>query len=92
MKRQPMSKGQQAVWKWVHTYIRRHGFPPALEEIRLAFQWSSRNAVAQHLSGLRKKGYVDWHTGRARTLHLLTPTQWEKKCRSGQTPKRGKRR
>ncbi len=43
----------------------------SLRELMAKFGWASNNAAERHLGELKRKGYVTWTPGKARTLVRL---------------------
>lgn len=66
-----LTNTQAAVLEFIQKYLAAHRYPPTLAEINSHFDWSSNNAAAGHLYGLRRKGYVDWRPGDARTIQVI---------------------
>jgi repressor LexA len=61
---------QQEVLLWISGYIDTHGYSPTIRQIGHAFGWTT-NGVVCHLRPMRKKGYVSWVDGEARTLRVI---------------------
>jgi len=68
--RQPLTPRQQDVLDWITGYINVHGYSPTIRQIGHAFGWTT-NGVVCHLRPMRKKGYVSWVDGEARTLRVI---------------------
>ena len=71
MKNDDLTDKQAAVLAFIRSYLAVHRYPPTLAEINDHFGWSSNNAAQGHLYGLRRKGYVTWRPGEARTIQIL---------------------
>ena len=69
--RRPMTSAQQRLYELIVGYTCAHGYPPTLRELREAVGTASTNAVADHLKALRKKGWINWTPGLARTLKAV---------------------
>lgn len=46
------------VYEWLRSYIRKQGYAPSYEEIRLGLGLNSLNTVAHHLRKLEANGYL----------------------------------
>lgn len=51
--------------------IERNEFPPTVRDLAIVLKIRSPNGVMSHLRPLRKKGWLDWQDGKARTLRLI---------------------
>lgn len=69
--RQPLTARQQAVLDWIRGFIDVHGYSPTVRQVAFAFNWRTPNAAATHLRPMRKKGWVTWEEGKARTLRIV---------------------
>ncbi|MEJ2235463.1 MAG: transcriptional repressor LexA [Syntrophobacteria bacterium] len=54
-----LTKQQTRIYRYLETYLRRHGRPPSYQEIRNHFGFRSLNSVAKHLKQLERKGYLE---------------------------------
>jgi SOS-response transcriptional repressor LexA len=70
VERQPLTARQQDVLTWISGYIDTHGFSPTIRQIGHAFGWTV-NGVACHLRPMKKKGWITWIEGEARTLRVI---------------------
>ena len=68
--RQPLTPRQQDVLDWISGYIDVHGYSPTIRQIGNAFGWTT-NGVVCHLRPMRKKGWITWQDGEARTLRVI---------------------
>lgn len=68
--RQPLTARQQEVLAWIDGYIDTHGFSPTIRQIGHAFSWTT-NGVMCHLRPMKKKGWITWIEGEARTLRVI---------------------
>lgn len=72
--RQPLTNRQREVWAFVRDFRIANGFCPTVREVCKAFDFESVNGALCHLIPLRKKGYVTWQDGQARTLRVTEDT------------------
>ena len=70
VERQPLTARQQDVLNWIAGYIDTHGFSPTIRQIGHAFGWTV-NGVACHLRPMKKKGWITWVDGEARTIRVI---------------------
>lgn len=68
---QKLSPGQQQLLELLQEWVARDGHPPSIREMMAALNLRSPAPIQQRLAGLKKKGYIDWEPGQARTLRLL---------------------
>ena len=68
---QGLSARQRLILEAIIGMSAANGYPPSLAELRHAVGLSSQNALRCHLMVLRRKGFVDWEDGRARTIRVL---------------------
>lgn len=62
---------QQELYDWVVEYIRQHQHSPSIRQMMIAMNLKSPAPVQSRLEHLRKKGYISWQEGKARTLRVL---------------------
>ena len=62
---------QREVLSFVADYIAEHNFPPTIREIASYFHISVKGAY-DHISALKKKGYVKYKHRQARTMELVS--------------------
>jgi len=67
----PITPRQREVFDWIVAYIAERGYSPTRREIMKGFGWGTTNATMSHLIPLRKKGWIDWIDGTARTIRPL---------------------
>lgn len=67
----PITDRQREIYRWIVTYIAERGYSPTVRELCLAFNFGSVNGAMCHLHPLRKKGYLTWADGHARTMRPL---------------------
>jgi repressor LexA len=68
-----LTKRQQQVLDFVAAAKKRGARSPSLREIGAHFGFKSPRAAADHLTALKRKGYVDWTPNLAGSLRLVTP-------------------
>jgi repressor LexA len=68
--RQPLTPRQQDVLNWISGYIDVHGYSPTIRQIGQAFEWTT-NGVMCHLRPMRRKGWITWQDGEARTIRVI---------------------
>ncbi|MBC7823031.1 MAG: repressor LexA [Candidatus Parcubacteria bacterium] len=68
-----LSSPKQRLLDWIEDYIDWHHYVPSREEMAFAMGYASKDTVQVHLKDLRNAGYVDWETGRARSLKIRRP-------------------
>jgi repressor LexA len=65
----PLTLRQQAVLSFVEEYFQQQGYPPTVREVAAQFGIQPR-AADDHLSALKRKGYLHREPGRSRGLSL----------------------
>ena len=55
----------------IRRLTRQHGYPPTIRELMADMEIQSSNGVKTQLRLLRRKGWVDWQDGKARTLRIM---------------------
>jgi len=66
--RQPLTKRQKAVYRWIANTYAERGYGIGVREIGEAFGWASPTAAYCHLAALEKRGYVTRAPGRANSI------------------------
>ena len=56
-------------------YIRENRHSPSIRQMMREMKLKSPAPVQSRLDHLRKKGYIDWNEGQARTIRILQETQ-----------------
>lgn len=69
---EPLSNAQQELFDWLVQYIDQHQHAPSIRQMMQAMKLKSPAPVQSRLEHLRKKGYVDWEIGQARTLRIVS--------------------
>jgi len=77
---------QRRMLDFLSTFIATKGFSPSYAEMQDALDYRSKASVSRHLRTLRERGYIDFATGKARTIVVLfslagTPN-WESIARA----------
>lgn len=71
----PLTKRQKEILDYVSSYIDDHGYAPSFEEIAGHFGYTSLATVHEHLSNLKRKGYIRKSYNESRSIELVgTPT------------------
>ena len=67
-----LTKQQARVYRYLESYLRRHGRPPSYQEVQDHFGFRSLNSVVKHLKQLERKGYLEspW-SNQKRAFRLL---------------------
>ncbi len=68
-----LTKAQQRVLDFVKAEVRVGGTAPTLREIASRFGFRSHRAAACHLDALKRKGFIESDTGKARSLRVTSP-------------------
>ncbi len=68
---EPLTEAQQQLLNWLVDYIQRHQHSPSIRQMMKAMNLKSPAPVQSRLEHLRAKGYIDWSSGRARTIRIL---------------------
>lgn len=68
--RQPLTEAQAGVFAYISAYCREHKYGPTVREIGDAHGWTT-NGVVCHLKPLRRKGWITWRDGQARTIQPI---------------------
>ena len=72
-----LTKAQKELHDWLVEYIREHQHSPSIRQMMTAMKLKSPAPIQSRLERLRKKKYIDWIDGQARTLKILYPPQIE---------------
>lgn len=64
---------RRAILRFVKKYQKSNGVSPSVQEIADDLGLSSKTAVRHHLDTLKDEGWVDWSSGKHRSLRLLKP-------------------
>lgn len=72
---EPLTEAQQELYDWLVVYIRENQHSPSIRQMMRAMNLKSPAPIQSRLEHLRKKGYIDWEEGRARTIRILQDIQ-----------------
>jgi repressor LexA len=70
-----LTDAQQELYDWLVEYIRENQHSPSIRQMMRAMNLKSPAPIQSRLDHLRKKGYIDWTEGQARTIRILQDTQ-----------------
>ncbi len=68
---EPLTEAQQQLYDWLVEYIGIKQHAPSIRQMMRAMNLKSPAPVQSRLEHLKKKGYIAWEEGQARTLRLL---------------------
>ena len=68
---EPLTNAQEELYNWLTNYIREHQHSPSIRQMMRAMGLKSPAPIQSRLDHLRKKGYIDWNEGKARTIRIL---------------------
>ena len=68
---EPLTDAQQELYDWLVDYIRVNQHSPTIRQMMRGMGLKSPAPIQSRLDHLRKKGYVDWVEGLARTLRIV---------------------
>ena len=66
-----LTDAQQELYDWLVDYIRQNQHSPSIRQMMRAMGLKSPAPIQSRLDHLRKKGYIDWVEGQARTIRIL---------------------
>lgn len=72
---EPLTDAQQELYDWLVDYIRENQHSPSIRQMMRAMNLKSPAPIQSRLDHLRKKGYIDWTEGQARTIRILQDHQ-----------------
>jgi repressor LexA len=71
-----LTPAQRQLYDWLVDYIRSSQHSPSIRQMMQAMGLKSPAPIQSRLDYLRSKGYIDWTTGKARTIRILrAPSQ-----------------
>ncbi len=70
-----LTHAQQELYDWLVVYIRENRHSPSIRQMMREMKLKSPAPVQSRLDHLRRKGYIDWQEGQARTIRILQDTQ-----------------
>lgn len=68
---EPLTTVQQELYNWLVEYIHANQHAPSIRQMMQAMKLRSPAPVQSRLEHLRRKGYIDWEAGQARTLRII---------------------
>lgn len=68
---EPLTRAQEELYVWLVDYIKRNQHSPSIRQMQKAMELKSPAPIQSRLDHLRKKGYIDWNEGKARTIRVL---------------------
>lgn len=68
---EPLTEAQQQLYEWLVEYIGIKQHSPSIRQMMRAMHLKSPAPVQSRLEHLKKKGYIAWEEGQARTIRLL---------------------
>ena len=68
---EPLTPVQKVTYDYLVKYINTFQHSPSLRQMMKAMELKSPAPIQSRLEGLRKKGYIDWTKGAARTIRIL---------------------
>ncbi|MEM6253333.1 MAG: transcriptional repressor LexA [Cyanobacteria bacterium P01_D01_bin.156] len=68
---EPLTNAQEELYNWLTNYIRTHQHSPSIRQMMRAMGLKSPAPIQSRLDHLRKKGYIDWNEGKARTIRIV---------------------
>jgi repressor LexA len=69
-----LTPAQKELYDWLVDYIRTTQHAPSIRQMMEAMKLRSPAPVQSRLDHLRRKGYIDWADGKARTIRILKPS------------------
>ncbi|MDB9529844.1 transcriptional repressor LexA [Oscillatoria sp. CS-180] len=70
-----LTDAQQELYDWLVDYIRTNQHSPSIRQMMRAMSLKSPAPIQSRLDHLRRKGYIEWTEGQARTIRILQDTQ-----------------
>lgn len=68
---EPLTTAQKELYDWLVEYISTNQHSPSIRQMMRAMSLKSPAPVQSRLDHLKKKGYIAWEEGQARTIRLL---------------------
>jgi repressor LexA len=72
-----LTAAQKELYDWLVQYIQSNQHAPSIRQMMVAMNLRSPAPIQSRLERLRKKKYIDWIDGKARTLKILHARQPE---------------
>ncbi len=66
-----MTKRQKEIFDFIKSHINEKQYPPTIREIATELGIKSSSTVHEHLSNMRKKGYINFIDTLPRTLSIV---------------------
>lgn len=66
----PLTVAQQELYDWIVEFLADHGHAPSIRQMMEAMGLRSPAPIQSRLRYLKKKGWIKWQPGQARTLQL----------------------
>ncbi|MEM9004617.1 MAG: transcriptional repressor LexA [Cyanobacteria bacterium P01_F01_bin.86] len=70
-----LTDAQQELYDWLVDYIRENQHSPSIRQMMRAMGLKSPAPIQSRLDHLRRKTYIDWTEGQARTIRILQANQ-----------------
>ncbi|MEM8504211.1 MAG: transcriptional repressor LexA [Cyanobacteria bacterium P01_D01_bin.1] len=70
-----LTHAQKELYDWLVVYIRENRHSPSIRQMMREMKLKSPAPVQSRLDHLKRKGYIDWQEGQARTIQILKDTQ-----------------
>lgn len=70
-----LTEAQQELYDWLVDYIRDNQHSPSIRQMMRAMGLKSPAPIQSRLDHLRKKQYIGWTEGQARTIRILQPNR-----------------
>jgi repressor LexA len=65
-----LTPAQQELYDWLVEYIRTHQHSPSIRQMMRAMNLKSPAPIQSRLEHLKRKGYIEWTEGKARTIRI----------------------
>ena len=65
-----LTKRQEEILEYITECIDRQGYPPSIPEVQERFSFRSPTAVNDHFKALERKGYIERHKGKSRSISV----------------------
>ncbi|HOV78813.1 MAG TPA: transcriptional regulator [Bacillota bacterium] len=66
-----MTEIQQKIYNAIREFIQVKGYSPSVREIGAIVGLRSSATIHEHLTKIRRQGYIDFEPGKSRTLRVL---------------------
>lgn len=67
---EPLTSAQQELYDWLVHYIQENQHSPSIRQMMKAMNLKSPAPIQSRLEHLRRKGYIEWTEGKARTIRV----------------------